>query len=293
MNRIIYHGADLDGIASAAVVVQKRTEDGESFSLHPADYGKLPDLTRFDRKDTVYVLDFSFPPKEMAGLARKVGRLIWIDHHASAIREVEESEHSAMLGKLPGIREEGTAGCVLTWNYCHPDVEVPHVLWLLGEYDVWRHDHPDTLPFQYGMRSMELKPDSPQWTDLLEDSDISPIVERGKIVMQYDRSLKKRAVSSAFVSNLNGMKVLALNGSGGSEAFRDADPALLDRVEALLTFVYDGRMGRWRYGLYHAPGHEDLDLSKTARRYGGGGHRGACGFQHDDDIVTPSRLPGK
>ncbi len=29
----------------------------------------------------------------------------------------------------------------------------------------------------------------------------------------------------------------------------------------------------------HAPGHENLDLSKIAVMLGSGGHKGACGFQ--------------
>lgn len=288
MIRIIYHGADLDGISSAAIVVRDTHRD---FTLHPADYGKLPDLTQFGDQDTVYVLDFSFPPKEMAGLARRVRSLIWIDHHASAIREAAESEYAGMLERLPGIRRSGQAACVLTWEWVHADDPVPLSIKLLGEYDVWRHDDPDTLPFQHGMRYMDLKPDSPEWEDLLSDyKDLSEILDMGLIVMRHDRQMKKRAVSAAFLSVIHGMKVLALNGTGGSEAFKDASPELLDKAEALLTFIYDGKTGRWRYGLYHAPGHEDLDLSRTAAKYGGGGHRGACGFQHDDDLITPSRL---
>lgn len=38
--------------------------------------------------------------------------------------------------------------------------------------------------------------------------------------------------------------------------------------------------------LYHAPGHESLDLSEIAVRYGGGGHRGACGFRLTMEQLT-------
>jgi nanoRNase/pAp phosphatase (c-di-AMP/oligoRNAs hydrolase) len=42
---------------------------------------------------------------------------------------------------------------------------------------------------------------------------------------------------------------------------------------------FDGK--QWRVSLYHAPSKEHHDLSKIAVKYGGGGHRGACGFKTD------------
>lgn len=35
----------------------------------------------------------------------------------------------------------------------------------------------------------------------------------------------------------------------------------------------------WTVSLYHAKHRTDLDLSAIATKFGGGGHRGACGFQ--------------
>lgn len=42
---------------------------------------------------------------------------------------------------------------------------------------------------------------------------------------------------------------------------------------------FDGR--KWDVSLYHADGKEQHDLSLIAVKYGGGGHRGACGFRSD------------
>lgn len=46
--------------------------------------------------------------------------------------------------------------------------------------------------------------------------------------------------------------------------------------DALFGFTFTGNA--WRVSLYHAPGKEHHDLSLIAKQYGGGGHRGACGF---------------
>ena len=44
-----------------------------------------------------------------------------------------------------------------------------------------------------------------------------------------------------------------------------------------MGFNYDGK--GWNFSLYHAKHRTDLDLSAIAVKYGGGGHRGACGFR--------------
>jgi len=48
--------------------------------------------------------------------------------------------------------------------------------------------------------------------------------------------------------------------------------------------------------LYHIDGHTHHDLSKIAVKYGGGGHRGACGFrislaQLNDILTSPMEAP--
>lgn len=42
-------------------------------------------------------------------------------------------------------------------------------------------------------------------------------------------------------------------------------------------FYWNG--ATWTVSLYHAAHRKDLDLSAIAVKYGGGGHRGACGFR--------------
>jgi nanoRNase/pAp phosphatase (c-di-AMP/oligoRNAs hydrolase) len=46
-----------------------------------------------------------------------------------------------------------------------------------------------------------------------------------------------------------------------------------------MGFYYTGK--DWAFSLYHAKHRTDLDLSTIAVKYGGGGHRGACGFRLD------------
>lgn len=47
--------------------------------------------------------------------------------------------------------------------------------------------------------------------------------------------------------------------------------------EALFGFKWDG--DQWQISLYHIDDKTDIDLSLIAVKFGGGGHRGACGFR--------------
>ena len=58
--------------------------------------------------------------------------------------------------------------------------------------------------------------------------------------------------------------------------------------DALLKFNWTGLY--WDVSLYHAKHRTDLDLSLIAAKYGGGGHRGACGFRIGN-LSGPATLP--
>ena len=106
---VIHHSADMDGLFCREIA-RKFLPGAE---LVGWDY-KNPKLP-FPAEGTVYVLDLS--PEcfnEDICKTRKPERLIWIDHHASAIRKYPET--------IPGYRIDGVAACRLCWAYfTHPD----------------------------------------------------------------------------------------------------------------------------------------------------------------------------
>ena len=82
----IYHSRDLDGWMSGAIV--RLAYSATNFIGW--DYGKeIPDLSDYDK---IVMVDISFPKEVMQSIASK---LIWIDHHISAIKDV------ATLDPLP------------------------------------------------------------------------------------------------------------------------------------------------------------------------------------------------
>lgn len=57
--------------------------------------------------------------------------LVYIDHHISAIKEVEEYLNKN-VACFAGLRNTNFAACELTWNYFFPGKPVPELVRLLG-----------------------------------------------------------------------------------------------------------------------------------------------------------------
>jgi hypothetical protein len=96
---VIHHRADFDGIFSREVA---RRYFGESAEYVGWDYGDpVPEIPEGVLE--LYMIDISI--KELMGHPR----LVWIDHHKSAI--------DAYPSSIPGYRIDGVAACRLAWQW--------------------------------------------------------------------------------------------------------------------------------------------------------------------------------
>jgi oligoribonuclease NrnB/cAMP/cGMP phosphodiesterase (DHH superfamily) len=227
------------------------------------------------RGKVVWMVDFSLQPFELMHELNDICYLYWIDHHKSAIANAEQSGFQASGGQLIKV---GTAGCELTHAYLHPHSEMPVWVYLLGRYDVWDHKSPDTLPFQYGMRLRETDPERSMevWDDLLDTpGTVRDILNDGRVVLKYVEQRNASYIRAcAFDTVLDGLRCIAVNRQmTNSQTFDSVwDP---EKYDAMLTFGW--RRGQWTVSLYSVK--QDVDVSEVAVKHGGGGHKGAAGFQ--------------
>jgi oligoribonuclease NrnB/cAMP/cGMP phosphodiesterase (DHH superfamily) len=99
--------------------------------------------------------------------------------------------------------------------------------------------------------------------------------------MEYaDLKNAQACEQNAFDVELDGLKCIALNtGHYSSRSYKSVwNPETYD---AMLAFAWKGELGQWRCSLY-VDDKEGIDVSKTAVKFGGGGHAGAAGFQVDE-----------
>ena len=290
MNKIaiVYHRIDFDGICSYAVIRSSVELNlsiaGQKFSITPIPWNRgdaLPDLNGFD---TVFVADICFPVWLMKEIDNQA-RLIWIDHHATSIQEME----GAGLGNSKGLRRIGVGACELAWEQMNPGTVCPMSVKLLSAYDVWDKGRFDwetqTLPFQYGMRN-RFGLDAERFFGefyCLDDDVVESIITEGTAVVRYIRqSGRNGARNYGFDVTCGGMKGLAiLTDQGGSAPYEET---VIERgAEVLVTL---NRIGENRFKLtcYCPTGKPSVHIGNYLKTtYGGGGHEGAGGAVIDQD----------
>jgi oligoribonuclease NrnB/cAMP/cGMP phosphodiesterase (DHH superfamily) len=238
----IYHSRDLDGWMSGAIVRKWFEEKYKDNNYHIKPYGglevvgdvpelimlgwdygdEIPDLSEYDK---VIMCDIAFPKEVMKLIAESTkDNFIWIDHHSSAINELEYLNYYSYkinnnTATLPGYRDTQFAACELTWKYFFPGKDMPELVRLLGRYDCFGHKGTDEerkiLEFQYGARQVITNYDEAyKELDLsLRESDpIPPCMYRwqeilldGKVIYKYVSSeakqIYKRSFPMTFIEN--------------------------------------------------------------------------------------------
>lgn len=318
MTTVIYHSADYDGIFCREIAKHFLGEKdvqfiGWNFGDQPL-FTNIPvfgDVYFMDLPiDRPMGFDFSKPETvierfgDVHGIKEFNQRLIWIDHHKSSI----ESHPT----DIKGYRIDGVAACRLAWQWFEccdgnairrgheigipirltgvlpmvqdfksRNIVEPLSVYLAGEYDVnWKDRPPEADVLQFGLRLVEQGADF--WEALLDtgsvgEKAVEELLENGRIAQRYSQKIDADLVKyKSFRMKWEGLDFLCLN----TGRFNSLTFAALDKPEtghdALLGFMWNGHC--WTISMYHAKHRTDLDLSAIAVKYGGGGHRGACGF---------------
>lgn len=284
---IVHHSADFDGIFCREIPKKFLLNNVTTIGWDYRDQ-KIP----FPKEGIVYVLDLS--PSCFAELPVDFkDRLIWIDHHKTSIDEWGDG--------LLGYRIDGVAACRLAWqwfsqtgfdnpisdpvlpvkeDFVNRIVKEPYAVRLAGEYDIWDKRDANAELFQHGLRSEELTPDL--WRAILcEDANADlvtlKLLAQGRAIQFSQQKADAGTMQRSFIVAFERLNFLALNTARcNSLTFASKDLPETGH-DALMGYYYDGK--KWNYSLYHAKHRTDLDLSEIAKKYGGGGHRGACGFQ--------------
>ena len=275
----IYHSRDFDGLTSAAIMKLKYP----NIVLIGYDYGEPFDFNQL-KDSEVIMSDVSFSMPEMKKIfVLTNGNFTWIDHHISAINEYEEYKKENPGLKIETVLNTKFAACELTWHHLFPDLNLPLGVKLLGRYDVFdkkdkKYFDEVILPFQYGMRylSKDIN-DYPNYI-LINNNKIDDIINIGKITYNFEiKQNEKTAKANSFEFNFDGLRAICLNSSNFSSLIFDSiyNP---DKHDIMFRFNYNGK--EWIVSLYSEK--PNIDCSKYAKSYGGGGHKGAAGFQIKD-----------
>ena len=282
----LYH-LDDDGKCAAALVNKQVHDENKKF--FEMNYGYDVPFDQIKKEELVYIVDLSIEPDQMIELLKITSQLVWIDHHITAIQKYENFPHS-----ISGIRRTEYSGCMLTYMYLttqldlvdrdnlYQQANIPPIIRLCDDYDMWRFNLNITKDFHEGFSVIPHGPQDVIWDTLFDSSiqSLQPIVDSGRSIRNYRASMMKDLIESyGFESTLEGHPCFVLNqGIISSDDFATLDP---DAYNFLIGIVYNGE--RWSYSLRSTP--SGPNVAEIAKKYGGGGHVHAAGFNFEALLV--------
>jgi oligoribonuclease NrnB/cAMP/cGMP phosphodiesterase (DHH superfamily) len=264
----VYHHNDLDGRCAAFWIKYFNKESKIEFI--ECNYNMEIPINKIDKNEEIWIVDFSFPIDLMRKVLDMTPNVIWIDHHKTAVDKYKD-----FTPTLKGLRKDGTAGCVLAYQFCSnnyiPEM-VPEFTRLIGNYDVWNFkDGDDSDLFYTAMLGHDSNPEKGVWENLIDSPNfLIRIIKEGKIIKNWNKEWAKNYLKSwAFETEFEGYNCIAMNlAQCGSKYF----DSVSDKYDIMLPFVFNGE--NYSVSLYSTK----IDVSEIAKKYGGGGHRGAAGM---------------
>lgn len=287
----VYHGGCDDGFG-AAWVVRKKWPD---VRFVPGAYAGTKWPVGLTGKNVLFV-DFSLKRDAMieftyGGLLGEVPRsVVILDHHKTAEAELKDWDWgpvtAASLDDI-GIRVNKAAvetalpiaahfdmdhsGARMAWDFCFPGEPVPPLIDHIEDRDLWRFRMMTTHAVSAALRTYDH--DFGLWDEL----DVPSLIAEGTVVLRGHQKNVQAFIANRYWDEIGGVRVPVVNvpyhyASDCADAMLRAEPdapfcaSWFKRADGKVQFSLRSRDDR-------------MDVSEIAKKFGGGGHRNAAGFE--------------
>lgn len=265
---VIYHGDCLDGFC-AAWVAWRYFEDAAEYI--PAYYGQpAPDVTG----KRVYVLDFSYPYDVTVRMIEQSRGFVLLDHHQTAEADLAQLKRSPVgEGKARIIFDMDRSGAGLARDHFEPDLKS----WLVSytqDRDLWKFELRDSKLVNAYIGT--LKQTFEAYENAHRFVSVSQAAEFGRGADAYRNMYVEKLVKHARRVRFAGFDDIPIVNApyiGISELV-----GALAETALFAVGWFQRSDGKVAFSLRSRGA---FDVSKVAKRFGGGGHRGAAGFTSD------------
>lgn len=293
----IYHASCVDGFAAAWVVRRYFLDRGQEVDFIAAQYGEAVPQQAAGRD--VIMVDFSY---KRPGIYELIGRggvgarsILILDHHKTAEQELAEfrqpevtwdehleSVHRDCVENIPepsvyALFDMERSGAGLAWDWFFPTLARPRLIQHVEDRDLWRFRLAESRDLHACLSSHPY--DFEVWDELHRRSrhqdGLAALAREGSAI---DRKLQKDIAAILATPPrrmvIGGVSVPVVNAPG----IWSSDLAgKLAETEPFAAVYFD--MPHARVFSLRSRGEGGADVQEIAKRYGGGGHRNAAGFQ--------------
>lgn len=275
---VVYHGGCRDGWCAAWVASRYLLgRDGTHPELFAGYFGQAPPEDIDGRE--VYILDFSYTRDVLDDMHRRAGRLLVLDHHKTA--------QEALSARSYALFDMKRSGAGMAWDFFYAATPRPALVNYVEDRDLWLHKLPDSHVFNAYLATLPFTYEAWEQAHITEYQDTcetgNPLsygisLGRGAIkkTEQYVREMAKNARAVNFDDH---PRVWLVNAAqiDVSELLHHLCGVAIDGALPMFAMAWFQRGdGMFQYGLRSVG---EFDVSLVARRFGGGGHKNAAGFQ--------------
>jgi oligoribonuclease NrnB/cAMP/cGMP phosphodiesterase (DHH superfamily) len=265
---ILYHDHCTDGLGSKYAAWKRF---GDQAQYIPVSYGNAPPK-QLDAYSEVYILDFSYPRATLVALKKLCLSVVVLDHHKTAQTDLEG------LGDWCRL-DMSKSGCVMAWEYFHPDIPIPQLLLHVQDRDLWQWKLKGTKEVCAALPL--LKGDMGYWDDCSTPDyehklwDLSGLRVTGHSICTHNDLKIESTLKQVQEISLFGFRVGIVNSNTLQSEIGNAI-CLDEKLDVNFAFVYyitqDCRVAVSLRSV------GDFDVTSIARHFGGGGHRNSSGL---------------
>jgi len=273
---VIYHAQCPDGFAAAlaANIWFEQQRISENISYHAGQHGTLPpDCTNKE----VYIVDFSYKRDTLIAMCHQAKQVTLIDHHISALKDLENLEHEVNNIKIYFDMEH--SGAILSWQHFF-ESPAPLLFQHIEDRDIWKFELKNTNDIMSAVVSYPM--DFKLWNSWLEDDNsLEKLKLEGKVLNRERNKLVHKYKKRARSGEIAGYNIPIVNAPSSIAS------DLLQELSANKPFAasYEDREDR-RVWQLRSSGEQGLDVSEIASQYGGGGHKRASGFSTEIQDIS-------
>lgn len=265
----IYHEDCPDGLAAAWCARRKL---GDKITLLPYNHG--PNIIPPDVSGkNVVIADYSFDAETTKKMIKEAASFVVLDHHASAMEKLEDIPPEYKVFTM------AMSGATLSWCYFFPGEPVPLWLRYVEDKDIWRWVHPHSREYSAGA---DLNIKTFEDMDRLHEGGqeaIDALITEGKVLQRYIQKVVDRHVRKSQLCTLKGFPqytAAVVNSSVSASEIGNAICVQVQEADYAIIWQFDSISRQYIVSLRSNT--DEVDVSKIAQTYGGGGHRRASGF---------------
>ncbi len=238
----------------------------------------------------VLMVDFSYKRPVLEKMMSYARDITILDHHKTAQADLETyaifnpvtaaNIDEVLAATQPGlgpIRAEfdmNRSGAMMAWQFLFPDSLIPMFIELIQDRDLWKFKFgEDTKKFSAALRTYPM--DFKVWDKLI--AGWGGLVSDGESILRAHNANIAKFLADVYEDNIGGHRVPVVNVPYHYAS--DTAHAMLQKFpDAPFTACWFRRGdGMIQYSLRSEDSR--MDVSEIAKKFGGGGHRNAAGYQ--------------